>query len=172
MIAAISEVGRALPKWTPFFALAGAAAATLVGLIFVAVSLNVRVMDKADAAHIRRLASRTLSAFMFILLVSLVCLIPDISPLSLGLSVGIPATAYVLRIIVSAVRTRGAAMDRRTALGLAAYVGAVLMAYQLGRDQAEALNLVPIIVITLLAGAAWNAWDLLLLMGGASPGRR
>ena len=172
MTAAASEVARALPAWTPFFALAGGAAATLVGLIFVSVSLNVRVMDAADAVHIRRLASRTLSAFIFILLTSLVCLIPDISPLSLGISIGLTAGAYVVRIVVSTVRTRGASMDRRTVVGLVAYLSAVVMAIQLGRDQVGWLGLVPIVMITLLAGAAWNAWDLLLLMGGASTGRR
>ena len=172
MIVAASEVARALPAWTPFFALAGGAAATLVGLIFVAVSLNVRVMDAADAVHIRRLASRTLSAFIFILLISLVCLIPDISPLSLGISVGAAAAVYVVRIIVNAVRTRGASMDRRALLGSAGYVVAVVMGIQLGRDQADWLGIMPIVMITMLAGAAWNAWDLLLLMGGASTGRR
>src|SRR6476661_7307571 len=81
-----------LPWQTFYFTLAGAAA-TLTGLLFVAVSLHLaRVMDK-NRAELRLLAAQTFVNFIFLLLAALYFLIPY--PDSWGLALALTITSLV-----------------------------------------------------------------------------
>src|SRR5580658_7276682 len=63
--------------WQPFFTTVAAVSATLVGLLFVSISLN-RERISADAnRELMRLARRSFSDFLVVLLVALFFLIPN-----------------------------------------------------------------------------------------------
>jgi hypothetical protein len=64
----------AVQSWHDFYMTAGAAAATLVGLLFVGLSLHIRVV--VAQADVKSLARITLADFFVILLVALVILAP------------------------------------------------------------------------------------------------
>ena len=64
----------AVQSWRDFYVTAGAAAATLVGLLFVGLSLHIRVV--VSQADVKSLARITLADFFVILLVALVILAP------------------------------------------------------------------------------------------------
>ena len=66
--------GDAVQSWRDFYVTAGAAAATLVGLLFVGLSLHIRVV--VSQADVKSLARITLADFFVILLVALVILAP------------------------------------------------------------------------------------------------
>ncbi len=69
----------ALERWHEFYLLAGTAAVTLLGLLFVAVSLHLEVIVRDDAAHLRAVAADAFANFVFVLLVSLTMLKPEAS---------------------------------------------------------------------------------------------
>jgi len=67
-----------LQSWHDFYVTAGAAAATLVGLLFVGLSLHIRVV--VSHPDVRSLARATLTDFFVVLLIALVVLTPTSDP--------------------------------------------------------------------------------------------
>jgi hypothetical protein len=55
----------------------GTAAATLIGLLFVSLSLNAGVMTRKSNADLRALAAQTLGKFLSVLTFAVVFLIPS-----------------------------------------------------------------------------------------------
>jgi hypothetical protein len=71
-----------LEAWDTFAAICGAAAATLTGLLFVAVSI--RIASIARSQELRNRAAQTLSLFSMILLISVLIVIPGQAYRTLG----------------------------------------------------------------------------------------
>ena len=65
----------------------GGAAATLLGLLFVAVSLNAEIILGAKHQHSRRLAEQAFQNYMAVLVISLLVLFPGMSVISFGYSI-------------------------------------------------------------------------------------
>lgn len=74
--------------WQTFYATIAGAAATLLGLLFVAVSLNRAHLDLEENSHLMSLARQTFATYLFILTFSITVLIPRQS----GKGLGIPLT--------------------------------------------------------------------------------
>ena len=70
--------------WQGFYMMAGTASATLVGLLFVAVSLHIDVFGDPMFSIILLKARRTFSRFIVIVIIALLFLIPDQAPVGLG----------------------------------------------------------------------------------------
>lgn len=64
-----------MQQWHDFFVLAGTAAATLLGLLFVALSVNKESI--AGRPLLRSLARQTFSSLSTVLLISLLCVAPE-----------------------------------------------------------------------------------------------
>ena len=159
-----------LQSWHDFYLTAGAASATLVGLLFVGLSLHIRVV--VSHFDVRSLARVTLTDFFVIVLISLAVLIPRATPTDLTFwlgSVGIGSIALLIRPGVQAIRNRAArALGLRvlatrfgiSVLAFVAIIGAAIL-FATG-DYHDGFNaLVPTVVI-LLVMAVRNTWDLLV----------
>ena len=70
------EITAFLDKWHDFFLLAGTAAVTLVGLLFVALSMNLDVLIHESKSHLLQHARSTLLSFTYVLFLSLIALVP------------------------------------------------------------------------------------------------
>jgi len=164
--------------WHDFYVTAGAASATLVGLLFVGLSLHIRVV----VAHpdVRSLARVTLVDFFSVLMIALLLLAPEsnarvtaawllaIAVISLGLSLrpGIEGfrsrreRKLGLRILVA-----------RFGLSAVGYFGIAVAGLFLTRDQeALSLSLLLAVVILLLVVAVRNTWDLLVTVADQPRG--
>src|SRR5713101_1159897 len=75
---------QGIQGWHDFYLLVGTAAATLLGLLFVAVSFNLDVIADQSHANLRATAGLTFNSFLYILIFSLLFLIPNPTPLQLG----------------------------------------------------------------------------------------
>ncbi len=73
--------------WTTFYEMLGGAAATLLGLLFVSVSLNAEAILGAAHQHTKRLAEQAFQNYLCVLLISLLVCFPGMRPVSLGYSV-------------------------------------------------------------------------------------
>jgi hypothetical protein len=165
-----------IDRWHDFYLLAGTAAVTLVGLLFVALSLHLDVLIRGHHDHLLTYARQTLLSFSFVLLISLLFLVPLSGPRILG------ATALVTSLVAGVVTVRLARagmaagdgpgqalapmLRRRTLILLSGYLvtvvcGAVMM---LRRDPFFAHWMVGGVCM-LLGNALGSSWDLLVLVG-------
>jgi hypothetical protein len=173
----------AIAEWHEFFAAVAGVAATLVGLLFVALALNPAVMADHGPAGLRTWAGQTFYNFLIVLAVALVVLIPDAGPLGLGLPLLILGVWGVVRVVADARRVRsdpapewhGRPVLARFASPLAGYVIAGWVGTQILRGNADAVGWLVATVFFLVMSAAGNCWDLLREIGdrhrseGADP---
>jgi hypothetical protein len=75
----------ALADWNAFFAFAGGAAATLLGLLFVALSLRLDIFRRQEVADVRDFAAFTFASFLTALVVAGLALAPHQHARSLAL---------------------------------------------------------------------------------------
>src|SRR5215211_805615 len=80
-----SAFADALADWVPFYALAGAAAATLLGLLFVAASLRLAIFRNPDTADVSYFATFIFANMIGAMIVPGLALIPHESPSSLAI---------------------------------------------------------------------------------------
>lgn len=84
-----SAFADALADWIPFYALAGAAAATLLGLLFVAASLRLAIFRNPDTADVSYFATFIFANMLGALIVPGLALVPHESPSSLVLPLAV-----------------------------------------------------------------------------------
>lgn len=163
----------ALAEWHDFFAAVAGVAATLVGLLFVALALNPAVMADDGPAGLRTWAGQTFHTFLTVLVIALVVLIPETSPLGLGLPLLLMGVWGVVRVVADAHRVRndpapewhGWPVLTRFASPLAGYAIAVWVGVQVLRGDADAVGWLVATAFFLMMSAASNCWDLLREIG-------
>jgi hypothetical protein len=163
-----------LQSWRDFYVTAGAAAATLVGLLFVGLSLHIRVV--VAHAEVRSLARVTLVDFFVVLLVSLFLLAPIGSGGAAAsvIGVGVLSLALIVRQGLEAVRGKRARTIRprlllsRFGLSALCYLGIASMGVLLSLGGLnDALAGLLVLVVLLLVVAVRNTWDLLVTVADA-----
>ena len=95
------EFAASLGEWTAFYALMGGAAVTLLGLLFVAVSLRLNIFHQAIVEDIRDLAAFTLGTFLIALGVAALALAPHPTTASLAVPLaltGLAALAWAVGV--------------------------------------------------------------------------
>ena len=174
--------GDTLQSWHDFYLTAGAAAATLVGLLFVGLSLHIRVV--VSHPDVRSLARATLTNFFVVLLVALVVLAPISDPRATAwwlISIGVTSVGLVVRPAIQGFRMRHPralalrVLILRFGLSAICYAGVASVGVIFGRRNLESgLTGLLVVVVVLLAIAVRNTWDLLVTVADrpeASPSR-
>ncbi|MGI9255062.1 MAG: hypothetical protein ACR2J8_15065, partial [Thermomicrobiales bacterium] len=72
----IATYSQELQPWQNFYNLTGTATATLMGLLFVSLSLNPALVTAPSQSHIRAWAGQTMSNLIALLLLSMLCMMP------------------------------------------------------------------------------------------------
>jgi len=163
-------------RWHDFYIVAGTAAATLVGLLFIGLSLHLRTV--LSRVGVRSLARVTLANFGLLLFVSIFMVIRQdasaVSPQLIG--AGLFSLAVVGPSLVAASRSRTRTLQRsqlilRFGLSALGYVGVIIAGALLagGSDRA-ALNISWVVTVVLLFISLRNSWDLLVSVGEATMG--
>jgi hypothetical protein len=160
--------------WQSFYMLAGTASATLIGLLFVAVSLHLDLIGESGAARILALARRTFTRFILVVVVALVFLVPHQDPEGLGLpllALGLAEALRTLRVsrdVMTALREHIGFQDATSrvllpvVLPLVSSIGLIVIAATVLTGTTAFLYWMVPIVALLLTNAATNAWDLML----------
>lgn len=164
-----------IQSWHDFYVVAGTAAATLIGLLFVGLSLHLRAV--LSRSEVRSLARVTLANFGLGLVVSLFMVSPhkEASDLSLQLIVsGAVSLGLIAPSIVVAVRSHTRTLQpyrlvMRFGLSAFSYAGVIVSGALLaqGSDDA-ALSWLVAITVVLLVVSLRNSWDLLVSVGAAT----
>jgi hypothetical protein len=166
----------AIQSWHDFYMIVGTAAASLVGLLFVGLSLHLRIV--VTHSDVKSLARITLASLGLTLILALFMVIPDATdPSSTGwdlVGAGIFGFVLIGRPLVAGVHSSRRALSfphlmLRFGLTGATFVsvlvaGAILVwgSYELGLSWLVGVS------VALLIGALRNSWDLLVSVGEAT----
>jgi hypothetical protein len=163
-----SSLADLLDAWHDFDLLIGTAAATLVGLMFVAASIGASVFLEKDRAAMKAFISPTVVHFSAVLVAAMVSLIPSHDwPALAGLLalVGIPGAAYSANLWLQLRRRFNIDIVDRLFYALIPVLGYLLLllaALVLFRQSPAGLDLLAAAQITLLLAGIRNAWDMML----------
>jgi hypothetical protein len=176
---------RALAEWTGFYTLMGSAAATLLGLLFVAVSMRLNIFHQSEVADVRDFAAFTFGTFLVAIAVAGLSIAPHAHRVTLAVSllmigiVALIAIAWIARVWIrlnlSAADSRsGSAPDewRGSAYLLAMsgpYAGLLAAVALLWRAHPGALGWLAVVEGWLLITGTVAAWVMLSHAGGAPP---
>lgn len=158
---------QAIESWHDFYILIGTAAATLLGLLFVGLSINLENFRRYE--DMRALAGQTLTNFLYTLGVAAILLIPNQSPLGVALPlIGFGASGVAVTLRQSRVSRQskthifGRTIILRFQWPLICFVGMILVGIGLARSYTDGLYWLVGIILILILGASRNAWDLLV----------
>jgi hypothetical protein len=170
---------RLLSDWSAYFAMMGGAAATLLGLLFVAVSLRLNIFQQRNVADVRRLASVILGAFLTALVISGFTLAPQgrreilaIGLLVIGIA-GMAATVSLARLrwalATPSERAQRTFLMQGVAIFLtisAPYGGALLASFLFWQAHPDALGWLAVVEASFLVVGTGTTWLLLSRAGG------
>lgn len=166
----------AVAEWHDFFAAVAGLSGTLIGLLFVSLSLNPRLFGKHGPAGIRVWAAQTFHSFLVLLVIALIALIPADEPETLAITFLVVGVQGFVRIALDLRRAHGdPAWGGRRALGrvvspFLAYAVSLWLGYALRTGSADELGWAVAVVFFLLTSAAASCWDLLEAVGDHDEG--
>jgi hypothetical protein len=164
--------------WHDFYLMAGTAAVTLVGLLFVALSLHVEILFKREHRDFRELAAEAFQGYLYVLITALAFLIPLENGAILALMYAAINVVMLIRTgfrapsFFAAHRARGGSTRRRWRFFVPAlaYLLGLLAVFQWlsGGLRAGVGFFTP--VVMMLAASTRTAWDLLEYVGKVRSG--
>ena len=165
------EFAKALQEWHDFYVLVGTAGATLVALLFVAVSLGAGFLTEQRASATRAFFSPVVIHFAAVFAISAVSLMPSHTKTFFA---GMVGACALFGAAVSAFATVQLLRNRWTdylqdhlaygLLPLAGYIALLAAAWLIYRQNEMALDILAISLLILLVINIRNAWDLTLSM--------
>jgi len=174
-IRTLAEFRRFVDSWHEFYLMAGTAAVTLAGLLFIALSLHMDVLVEERFKALLVVARNTLGSFVLVLIVSLMMLVPDQSPRLVGTLMTAFATVFLILMLREALEAihhhhedfSRAQVRRRLIFPLVGYAMLVLVGLSVRAGVIEMLFLNISIFCMLLANGTWSAWDIMVRVGRA-----
>ncbi len=156
-----------LPTWQNFYVIIGTAAATLTGLMFVAITLIARMRDRRSNEAVEAFSSPTVVHFCTALLVAAILSAPWQALWNAGLLLGLAGLGGVTYAVIVVLRARRQADYQLvvedwlwyTAFPLVSYIAFVVAAILLSVNAAPALFVIAAATLLLLFTGIHNAWD-------------
>ncbi|HME29676.1 MAG TPA: hypothetical protein VKE53_07430 [Pseudolabrys sp.] len=170
---------EALHQWHEFYILLGTAGATLLALLFVAVSLGTGFLSNKDQRGTRTFMSPVVIHFTSVFFLSAVCLVPSHGPVFFAVLIGLTAVIGVAVSIVITVWVMRTELTQYLpdyfAYGLlpvCAYLALMAASIMIYNGQAYALEVLASGLLLLAIVNVRNAWDLTLSMVRRHAGTR
>jgi hypothetical protein len=170
----------AVSGWHDFYILAGTASATLVGLLFVGLSLHLRIV--VVSSEVRSLARVTLANFGAVLFVAMFMVIPQGQTNVAFQLIGCGVVSLIITAPVLVAAGRGSRrtlamrpLDRgrlvlRFGLSIVSYLAVIVAGVLLISSFTSAFTWLVIAVVVLLVVSLRNTWDLLVTVGEVTLG--
>jgi hypothetical protein len=167
--------GALLLAWHDFFLAAAGASAALLGLLFVGVSINLGAIAASERVDLGARAAQAFSNLVFVLVISLIMLIPNPDPTSLAAGLAFVAAFGLYRVggnVYRAFLERERFKNRRATIRRIGWtvVADVVLAFTAWRiwDSGGTAAVIPnlvIVVFVFLIGAADISWQMLTEVG-------
>ena len=158
-------------EWQVFYATIATSAATLVGLLFVSMSLNLGLFGWVENIGLKKLAGQSLLNFLYVIVFAIIFLIPRQGPTGLGLPLicigimGLIKTTFNVRTLLS--NTPQGIFERsalvRVAMALVAFLVLIIVSFLvMVHANADSLRWLVAPMILLLISASTSTWSLLI----------
>jgi hypothetical protein len=163
----VTQAMELLDKWHDFFIVLGAAAGTLIGSMFVVVSIASGMIRGGELAS-RIFVTPTIIHLAFVLLMCAFILVPSLDRASLGAGAGVAGIvflAYAGRNMFHIVRRRAVEWSDHLWYGispLSAYIVMIIGAVLVLKAIPGGVETIGLALALLIAGGIRNAWDLIL----------
>ena len=158
--------------WQNFYLLAGTAAATLIGLMFVAVTFGAGLVREESATSARAFLDPPFTHFVTVLFIACVMLIPTLSPMLLGAALLVAATLRTFALVGVHRRMREAHQRYNDVelsdwmLGIvlpgACYGGLLASGIGFVAERAAAFTGLAVVIVTILLVGVFGAWELVI----------
>lgn len=158
---------EALEAWHDFFVVMGAAAGTLIGAMFVVVSIGSGLVQGSNLAS-RIFVTPTIIHLAFVLIACAFVLVPTLTPLTLGAAAGVAGIVflgYAARNVFHIGRRGEVVWSDHLWYGaspLVAYLLMILAAVLILEAKTGAMETLGAALALLVIGGIRNAWDLIL----------
>jgi hypothetical protein len=166
---------RRMQPWFQFYTALAAGAATLLGLLFVSVSMNAAMILGPSQDHARRLAEQAFQNYLTVLLVSLLALYPstkisEFGPTTLGVT-AISAILALVRFYLALTRPSESRLYavRRHFTALLGFGLLITAAAGMTLDTGDHRSLLTTALVILLFSATTVSWELLFRIAKVKP---
>jgi len=158
-----------IKEWETFYLMAGTVAATLIGLLFVAVSIHVDNFHRKSSTDLHLFAALTFNCFFYVLLISIFFLVPGLSSLELGILLFSLGGLGFVNMLIQQHRVRniqskqkGTGIAAKFNIPIVSLAGLLVVAVSTLFQIVPGLyGMIPVIIL-LLVSASQNAWALLV----------
>ena len=166
----MNDFTQQLVQWQWFYATVATSAATLMGLLFVSLSVNRKSATRPSGGYLHT-AQQSFGDFLYVFMIGLVFLVPHQAPFGLAVALfalGAARTAGVIRhwrhggSSVSRDKRFSASL-REYGLPLVATLGLLFVAVEILMGNTDSIFGLVAVIAALLATASWNAWLLLIM---------
>jgi hypothetical protein len=166
----VRPFAEVLHDWQVFYVTFATACATMVSLLFAAVSLNRDALSREESARQRWVARQTFYQFFMLFLLTLLLLAPHRTSTSVGLTLlafGGFWSVGVVRAFLTSIRTDRQREDissflRGFGLSFASLLAVFAVAVGVLLGRVEALTWLVVVLVNLLLFTGRNAWSLLV----------
>ncbi len=154
-----------LESWQGLWVLVGEVGATLSGLLFVAVSFNLRTIMSANRPGLRTAAFRTFSQFVLLIEIAIAFQIPQEDPTTLGISITLFS---IVALVTNWVSSNGGSTrwtKQNIGLGFASFAAMAVIGVMISAGSALGFALLVAMAFLILISAVTSAWQLLIDVG-------
>jgi hypothetical protein len=164
-----------LKEWQVFFATVAAATATLTGLLFVSLSINIKRFRRPENAELMRTARGAFGDFLYVLMIGIMFLVPFLAPVNAAvgffialLVLGGARVAGLIRVLIRTTKEKKprhtfTSLVREFALPIFAAFGLIGVGVMILLGHYEFISFLVLVIAALLATASWKAWRLLVM---------
>jgi hypothetical protein len=155
--------------WTQFYAAIGTAAAALLGLLFVAVSINVSAAFGPDEAVSRRLTEQAFQNYLAVMMVAFLALFPGIETTTYGMVVLITTAVWSIWVVIRFCQTVTQRQERRSWIhsvrrhvsSLIGFAILLVSAFRMALNWGRSYDWLASSTLVLLFSATTVSWELL-----------
>jgi peptidoglycan/LPS O-acetylase OafA/YrhL len=165
-----------IAAWHDFYATVATACATLIGLLFLSLSLNLRLLHSQRNDSLIRQARQSFGHLLYALAISLVFLVPFDAPVGLFIALVSLSVGGLLATLQAILQTRrdGRSVGvqlREVWLSLLSYAVLLGVAIRLLGGDTGSLYALVVVISAMLVRPSRNAWNFLIQAGLAMDQR-
>lgn len=153
---------QSVGSWQVFYLMVGTAAATLIGLLFIGISLHIDRMRSSETRELLLLGGLTFNSFFYVLLFAIFFLIPGPTPTALGAELFLLGTLGLVSGLIQFNRAWKTVEVWRFVIPLVALIAVLVISLTVFAGQTGGFYWLVIVMVVLLVSASRNAWDFLL----------
>jgi hypothetical protein len=158
-----------MQPWTQFYAAVATASATLLGLLFVAVSINVSAAFGPDEAVSRRLTEQAFQNYLAVMMVAFLALFPGIETRTFGMVALSTTATWSIWVVIRFCQTLTQRLERRHWIysvrrHISSVIGfAILLvsAFRMALNRGTSYDLLAASTLVLMFSATTVSWELL-----------